>query len=129
MKKSMIMSLAVVALVLAFVLPNLFAAEAPGDDYMIPKPEGIEVKQKSLPFSHSKHAYDCVECHHMGEVTQPCTDSGCHDLFVAATPEDRKDIRFFEKAFHDQCIGCHRDLRKEEKPTGPVACTGCHPKE
>lgn len=133
MKKSMIVSLAVSALVLAFLLPNLFAAEVPGDDYMIPKPEGIDVKQKSLPFSHAKHAaYGCVDCHHTSEgtnVTEGCTDAGCHDLFVAATPEEKRDIRFFEKAYHDQCIGCHRDLRKAEKPTGPVACTGCHPKE
>ena len=130
MKKSMILSLAIFALVLAFALPNLFAAEAPGDDYMIPKPEGVEVKQKSLPFSHSKHAaYECVECHHTGEVTQGCTDAGCHDLLVPATPEERRDIRYFEKAYHDQCIGCHRDLRKEGAENVPVACVGCHPKD
>lgn len=130
MKKSMIMSLAVVAMVLAFVLPNLFAAQAPGDDYMIPKPEGIEIKQKSIPFSHSVHGeIDCAHCHHTGDVTQGCTDAGCHDLLVPATPEERRDIRFFEKAYHDQCIGCHRELRQAEKPTGPVACVGCHPKE
>jgi len=133
MKKSMILSLTVVALVLAFVLPNLYAVDVPGDDYMIPKPEGVEIKNKSLPFSHSKHGeYECTECHHTwdgaGEI-QACTAAGCHDLYVAATPDDRKDIKFWEKAFHDQCIGCHRDLRKEQKPTGPVACTGCHPKE
>lgn len=133
MKKSMIVSLASAALVLAFVLPNLFAASVPGDDYIIPKPEGIEAKQKSQPFKHSVHGtYECVECHHTSEganVTEGCTDAGCHDLLVPASPEERRDIRYFEKAFHDQCLGCHRDLRKEEKPTGPVACTGCHPKE
>lgn len=129
MKKSMIVSLTVLALVLAFVLPNLFAADAPGDDYMIPKPEGIDIKQKSLPFAHSKHAaYDCAECHHTGDVTEGCTDAGCHDLFVAETPEEKRDIRYFEKAYHDQCIGCHRNVR-EEFPSAPVACVGCHPKE
>lgn len=140
MKKFLLVSLAGVAMVLAFVLPNLFAADAPvaaeaprvdapGDDYMIPKPEGIEPKELSIPFPHSVHAeFDCARCHHTGDVTQGCTDSGCHDLFVATTPEERRDIRFFEKAYHDQCIGCHRELKKAGAPTGPVACVGCHPK-
>lgn len=143
MKKSMIMSLATVALVLAFVLPNLYAAQvqAPGDDYMISKPAGVEAKEKSLPFAHSKHAaVACADCHHTvvdGKVApwdgtspvQGCTSAGCHDVFAAETPEEKRNIKFFEKAYHDQCLGCHRDLKKAEKPTGPVACVGCHPKE
>jgi len=136
MKRSMIMSLAVVAMVLAFVLPNLSAAVAPGaavappgDDFMIPKPEGIVPKELTIPFPHSVHAeYACGRCHHTEDVTQSCIDAGCHDLFVAVTPEERRDIRYFEKAYHDLCIGCHRDLRKAGAPTGPVACVGCHPK-
>lgn len=143
MRKPMIMSLAAAALVLAFVLPNLYATQvqAPGDDYMIPKPAGIEVKRKSLPFPHSEHVeISCGDCHHTvvdGNVVpwdgisplQGCTDAGCHDVFVAETPEEKRDIRFFERAYHKQCLGCHRDLKKAEKSTGPVACVGCHPKE
>lgn len=142
MKKSMLVLLVVTALVLAFVLPNLLAAEAPradfvipegikvpGDDFMIPKPEGIEIKEKTLPFSHSTHSiYGCVQCHKTGDVTQGCTDAGCHDLLVPATPEERRDIRYFEKAYHDRCIGCHRDLRKAGNEIVPVACVGCHPR-
>ena len=134
MKKSMILTLAIAALIIAFILPTMgvaqHAAPAPGDDYMIPKPEGYEPKQKSIPFSHTAHAdIDCYHCHHTGDVTQGCMDAGCHDLINPASPEERRDIRFFEKAYHDQCIGCHRDLRQKEEPTGPVACVGCHPKE
>jgi len=129
----MLASLVVSALVLAFVLPNLFAAQAPplpGDDFIIPKPECIEIKELSIPFPHSVHIgqYDCAVCHHTTDVTAGCMDAGCHDLFVPASPEERRDIRFFEKAYHDLCIGCHRDLRKAQAPAGPVACVGCHPK-
>lgn len=130
MKKSILFSMAVAALVLAFVLPNVYAVDPPADDYMIPKPEAAETKMNSLPFPHSVHAdYDCTECHHEGEVSQSCTDAGCHDLFVPEEPAQRRDIAYYEKAYHDQCLGCHRELKKEQAPTGPVACTGCHPKE
>jgi hypothetical protein len=131
MKKSIISILTAMALVFAFVLPNLNAADAPGDDYMIPKPGGdYEPKQQSIPFAHSVHGeIDCTHCHHEGEVTQGCMDAGCHDLIYPETPEERRDIAYFEKAYHDMCITCHRDLRQQELPTGPVACTGCHPKE
>lgn len=134
MKKN-ITSLTVVVMILAFVLSNLFAAQQaprpvpPPDDFMIPKPEGIEILEKTIPFPHSVHAgFDCAVCHHTGDVTQSCTSAGCHDLFVPVTLEERRDIRFFEKAYHDRCIGCHRDLRKAQKPAGPVACIGCHPR-
>jgi hypothetical protein len=38
------------------------------------------------------------------------------------------DEVFFERAFHDSCIGCHRaeiDRGKDPAKT-PVTCTGCH---
>ncbi|WP_045219067.1 cytochrome c3 family protein [Desulfonatronum thioautotrophicum] len=131
MKKSMFLLMAIAALVIAFVLPSLHAADVPGDDYMIPKPGGdYEPRVLSIPFSHNVHAeIDCYHCHHTGDVNEGCMDAGCHDLIFPETPEERRDIRYFEKAYHDQCIGCHRDLRQQELPTGPVACVGCHPRD
>ena len=40
----------------------------------------------------------------------------------------RKKVKL-EKAFHDQCIKCHKKLKKEKKKTGPTSCTKCHPKK
>ncbi|PTN36333.1 DUF305 domain-containing protein [Desulfonatronum sp. SC1] len=100
---------------------------------MIHKPEGIEAKQKYVLFLHPKHeAFECVRCHHTSEgadINQGCKDAGCHDMFVIETPEQRREIRYFEKAYHDLCIGCHRELRRQEKTTGPVDCKGCHIQE
>ena len=71
MKKSMIVSLFCV-LLLALGTAPLFSAtaKAPGDDYVIKAPEGMQTKegkplQKAVPFAHSKHAsVECVKCHH-----------------------------------------------------------------
>lgn len=52
-------------------------------------------------------------------------------------------IRYFKKAYHDMCIGCHKEIKKKNKaleaskaslgeklaPTGPTGCNQCHPKE
>lgn len=42
------------------------------------------------------------------------------------------DEVFFERAFHDTCIGCHRaEIARGKSPEkSPVTCSGCHaPKE
>jgi hypothetical protein len=31
-----------------------------------------------------------------------------------------------KKVFHKNCAGCHKDLQKEGKETGPVKCKDCH---
>ena len=97
---------------------------------LIPDPEGVEIKQKRVLFSHPKHeAFECIKCHHTSDganVKEGCKDAGCHDLFVVQTPAQRREISFFEKAYHDLCTGCHRELRSQEKPFGPIDCKGCH---
>ena len=141
MKKSMLISL-ICAVILSFgVASMLYAVDAPGDDYVIYPPEGMKVKdkgdqpgklQKAVPFPHSSHAdIDCLHCHHMeldGDAFAPCTSSGCHDSLEFRTKENAKDITLVENAYHDQCIECHKALRKEEKPFGPTACGKCHTK-
>lgn len=138
MKKSMIVSLFCV-LLLALGTAPLFSAtaKAPGDDYVIKAPEGMQTKegkklQKAVPFSHSKHAaFECVKCHHTmdkdGEIKK-CTSAGCHDSKEAKSAENAKNIKLVENAFHQQCLECHKALKKENKPTGPTACGKCHMK-
>jgi hypothetical protein len=81
-------------------------------------------KYQGTPFGHKKHAdgiKNCKKCHHTrkeGEKVKKCT--ACHT----------KDSKVNTKtAFHKSCRNCHRDLKKEGKPTGPTACTKCHPKK
>jgi hypothetical protein len=102
---------------------------------MITPPDGTgkyRKWQKMTPveFDHSKHQYDCKKCHHKWQEdkqsitlnVKPCTASGCHDL---NHPEDKSKIRFYQKALHQRCRGCHRDMAG--KHTGPTKCQGgCH---
>ena len=142
MKKSLLTGLACAALLSFAAAPMLSAADTPGDDYVITAPEGMKVKekdgkpgklQKAVPFPHSKHAsVECAECHHTmekdGGAIKKCTTSGCHDSLEFRDKANAKDIKLVENAYHKQCIDCHKNLKKEKKPTGPTACGKCHTK-
>ena len=142
MKKSLLLSLICAAFLSLIAAPVLFAADAPGDDYVISAPEGMKAKpkgdkpgalQKAVPFPHSKHAtVECKDCHHTleadGGVVKKCTTSGCHDSLEFRDKANAKDIKLVENAYHAQCIDCHKALKKEQKPTGPTACGKCHTK-
>lgn len=142
MKKSLLLSLLCAAFMTLVAAQMICAADAPGDDLVIKAPEGMKTKekdgkpaplQKAVPFPHSKHAsVDCAECHHTmeadGGAIKLCTSSGCHDSLEARSKENAKDIKLVENAFHDQCIECHKALKKDSKPTGPTACGKCHTK-
>ena len=131
MRKSLFVTLATAALVCVFVLPALYAVEAPGD-LTLSVPEGGTATQAPVDFSHAAHgSFDCEACHHKWDGSsevQPCSAEGCHtDL------EDKRGDASFYKAFHDRmsetsCTGCHTAKKKAGEATGPTACTDCHPK-
>ena len=93
-----------------------------------------------VTFGHATHAMQykiaCIRCHHTLEqgavaVEETCKD--CHSntemrSFVQAETipeEDRMDYHFL--AIHDQCMNCHREVRKaDEWTTAPVGCWRCH---
>jgi hypothetical protein len=134
MKKTLLMSLICAAFLSLIAAPVLFAADAPGDDYVIKAPEGMKTKkgklQKSVAFPHSKHAsVECKECHHTMEAdgaVKQCTSAGCHDSLEFRDKDNAKEVKLVENAFHTQCMDCHKALKKEKKPTGPTACGKCH---
>ena len=113
-----------------------------------------EGKRANVEFPHAVHfGYSCKECHHTWngkEAVANCTTSGCHDFEKAPKTEDGKPvkdpalkIRYYKKAYHDMCIGCHKEIKNENKAveasktalgeklaaTGPTGCNQCHPKE
>ena len=116
-------------------------------------PDGVDQKRASVEFPHSRHfGFECQTCHHKWEGTtqiKGCMTSGCHDVKEAATkskqgsPRRSEEIQYFKKAYHEQCIGCHKIMKlknrkievsgkKLEDPlpvTGPTGCILCHPKE
>jgi nitrate/TMAO reductase-like tetraheme cytochrome c subunit len=113
-----------------------------------------DAERSAVTFPHAVHFnYTCQECHHKWngkEAIQSCTTSGCHDLDKAPVDEKGKPIedkvikaRYYKNAFHDNCIGCHKQIKMKNKdmeasmaslgeklpPTGPTGCIECHPKE
>jgi len=93
-------------------------------------------KRPPVPFPHNRHVesgLSCKDCHHVYQNGKNVLDEGkleegnqgircssCHG------PKSRPHL---ERAFHDQCIGCHTKYEKEKKKTGPRFCGGCHVKE
>ncbi len=94
----------------------------------------------TVTFGHAAHAMEykiaCIQCHHTLEkgalaVEETCKD--CHTntemrSFVQAEnigDDNRMDYYFL--AIHDQCMNCHRAVRKsDEWSKAPVGCWRCH---
>ena len=114
---------------------------------------GVDPHRSSVQFPHATHFnLTCQRCHHdwNGKTeVQTCTTSGCHDQ--AKTPKiegtqessDAIAIKYYKKAYHELCIGCHRDIKQKNRElelskkslkiemakTGPTGCVQCHPKQ
>ncbi len=124
--------LAVVSVFTAAVTLAYAATAAPEKDITIHSTDVFkESKKGPVVFSHVKHkASKCTDCHHEykdgqnvwkeGQEVKKC--SACHKLET-----EGKTVKL-EKAYHDKCINCHKKAKAEKKPTGPTACTKCHPK-
>jgi hypothetical protein len=118
-------------------------------------PDNITIKatlwkdhtKSPVEFSHKKHAEDyggkCAECHHVykdgkntwkeGDKVQKCQE--CHNEPTVTgekkLPEAQQKLNL-KLAFHGNCQGCHRDLKKKDKAKYgkiPTTCIQCHPKE
>ncbi len=124
----------------------------PMGSFSITAPDSVDPGRSAVAFPHAVHFdYSCKECHHMWDnesVIQGCMTSGCHDL--TESPErpvkhlqyTSEAIKYYKFAFHKQCIGCHRELKQQNKEvtealrlddketrlsaTGPTGCKACH---
>lgn len=138
--------LAVVAIVGLIMMAAFSSAQEQTPPDVITIKAGIyETLTKSpVEFTHKKHAEDysiaCAECHHVYENGQNVWKEGdpvqkCEKCHTEATvqaekklPPDQQKLNL-KLAFHNQCIPCHRDLKKENPNTiAPTTCQGCHPK-
>ena len=111
-------------------------------------PEGVEAKKTAVDFPHAKHfGYNCQTCHHswdFGPEVSGCMTSGCHDLIKAPQKSEKvSTVMYYKKAFHQKCIGCHREIKRQNlamekkvvasadkvklQSTGPTGCRECHP--
>jgi hypothetical protein len=74
--------------------------------------------------AHVDKGVACTECHHTWKKEESATPQKCAECHKA---ED-KGKTGLKSAYHTQCMGCHKALKKEGKPTGPtVKCSECHP--
>ena len=112
---------------------------------LLAQPENITInnvnvyKSKQRPqveFPHGIHMesdLSCTDCHHRYQDGKNVLDeddleeggaqvkcSSCHERSTITGNNLRE-------AFHLQCIGCHRKMKKEGKKSGPRLCAKCHP--
>ena len=87
----------------------------------------------AVTFPHNRHAeagVSCKDCHHIYK-------DGKNVLDESKLEEGNQEIRCstchgskvrpgLEKAFHNQCIGCHTKTPKENKKKLPRYCGECH---
>jgi len=101
--------------------------------------------KKIVQFTHKKHvsAYKlkCGECHHDKEGKPVTLKHGdnvdrcvkCHSKPGEIKGKKAKGMSKSEKrsyhanALHDNCRGCHKELKKSGKnPNAPTSCNKCH---
>jgi hypothetical protein len=89
-----------------------------------------ELERPQVIFDHQKHiealkkegkkeAETCTTCHPVDKEK---------DLIIFNFPKKvkGKDKDSVMHAYHDECIGCHKEKRLEKKKAGPVVCADCH---
>jgi cytochrome c553 len=148
MKKRSLFVLTAAALSVVFLFAFVYATTGTCPDTITMESKLFPTHKKSLVnFTHTKHNVDykkaCADCHHVikdgkntfkeGDAVQKCAE--CHKEAKAPTGADAPKLSKAEKiktyyysAIHENCVGCHKKLKAEAKPTGPTTCSKCHPK-
>jgi Ni/Co efflux regulator RcnB len=149
MGKRLLTVLAVIAFLSGVVLSGLGgAAEQKVPETMVIKSTlWKDHTKENFDFHHKKHQEDykikCEECHHVykdgkniwkkGDEVKKCQE--CHNEPTIKgekkLPKDKQKLNL-KIAFHDNCIGCHKKLKKKDKKKYakiPTTCVKCHPKK
>ncbi|MEW6066795.1 MAG: sulfate respiration complex hexadecaheme cytochrome HmcA [Nitrospirota bacterium] len=87
-----------------------------------------KLERPQVIFEHQKHVDALKE---EKEGCEKCHPQDVENKLIFDFPKkaDKKDEKSIMNAYHDECIGCHKDRYKETKKTGPVTCAECHKKE
>jgi hypothetical protein len=148
MKKQSLFVFSAVALGVVFLCAVVYAAQGAPDTVTMESKLFPKHKKSLVTLTHKKHNVDykiaCDMCHHVykdgknvwkeGDTVQRC--DACHSEAKAPRPKEgeprlskaEKVRKYYYSAIHENCAGCHKDLKKAGKPTGPTSCSGCHPK-
>lgn len=135
-------------LVLLSFLFSISIAGAQEDELVIDNPDAYGEKHRAaVTFPHELHMgdFECLACHHKYEngeniLDEKTLEEGNPDLLCAACHDESADIDL-KQAYHDQCMGCHRQFRlyrccnTRDKTVwlagsipGPELCGECHVK-
>jgi hypothetical protein len=113
LKKSPVWPAAAVVVIL--VAAGLGGADEIGGAAEMVLPGG---KTGGVPFPHRQHQQTVGDC------------MACHDLFPQETGaiSDAIDAGRLKKkqVMNQKCTMCHRQLKREKKPSGPTSCKQCH---
>jgi hypothetical protein len=124
---------AVVSAVTVDEIPDVF-------DYTFEDADPIKIYAGPVTFAHRRHTSDhqitCNRCHHTlneGDtaVQEHCRDCHTEPGFVRGREAEDMDeemlLEHYLNALHAQCIGCHRELKMEDRQRKiPLGCTECH---
>ena len=136
--KKRIFFLSVVTLSIAlFTGVGILIATDVGDEINIKSDAFKAYKKGPVKLTHKKHNVDykiaCADCHHVykegknvykeGDSVQKCSE--CHDAL-----KSKGKVKKLMLAYHKNCQGCHKQLEKAGKKTGPTKkCNDCHEKK
>jgi hypothetical protein len=125
---SMILLIAVIL----FLAANGLMAQP--DSITLNHPEIFKKRQRPpVAFPHTRHMegeLTCKDCHHQYENGENVLDeSALHEGNEGIKCSECHDVRGridLQRAFHYQCISCHKKNEREKKKTGPRFCGECH---
>ena len=148
MKKRSLLTLSAVALGVVFLFTVVYATQEAADTITMESKLFPKHKKTLVTFTHKRHNVNykitCAECHHVYEAGKNVWKEGdevkkcdaCHT--EAKAPKAKKGEpklskaekikKYYYSAIHANCAGCHKELKKAAKPTGPTTCKECHPK-
>jgi len=122
MKRVVIFVIAVFFVASGIALISAAEVKKGAETYTIDKCQKLK---GPAPFDHYKHqaleGVTCKKCHH--EAKEGETPKSCFECHQCAKKGEKPNAKI---AFHKNCKGCHVEMKKAGKKTGPTKCNECH---
>jgi Class III cytochrome C family len=88
-----------------------------------------KLERPSVTFLHQKHTTalekrgkDCSVCHLPAKDSTPDFEQ-ISTLFMRLKNTSKQEVM---DIYHDNCIACHKEVKADREPSGPLECGGCH---